>query len=353
MPTPLVHNPANGVTGGLWRTPGAVHKLLTRRHDAPTHWAASDDPRHWNYWRREALVHESALPGRLELAAPHVLAIEESDAGIELIMEDVEGRHGEQLDVEDVAAAAFVLGRAQGGPGLVGGLDYLGDEPWLSHNFLADYSGTRLVDWPLLYDDAAWEQPLIARHFGPETRAGLVRLRENRPQLLAIAAALPRVIAHLDAWPNNLIVRPDGEIVFLDWAFTGDGALGEDASNLVPDAVMDLLIDHARLDELAAAVEAAYLAGLHAGGWDGDPRLPALGIRACAVKYDWLTVLQLQQASQEEIIGYGGAAPVDVEARYAARGAALALCARWGDEALALAADLGLTPTRSSREAST
>jgi hypothetical protein len=353
MTTPLVHNPANGVTGGLWRTPGAVHKLLTRRTDAPTHWAASDDPRHWNYWRREALVHQSALPGRLGLAAPHVLAIEEGESGIELIMEDVEGRHGGQLDVADVAAAAFALGRAQGGPGLAGGPDYLGDEPWLSRGFLADYSGSRLVDWSRLGDDAAWDQPLIARHFGAETRAGLVRLRENRPRLLAIAAALPRVIAHLDAWPNNLIVRPDGEVVFLDWAFTGDGALGEDASNLVPDAVMDLLIDHECLDELAAAVETSYLDGLHAAGWDGDPRLPALGIRACAVKYDWLAVLQLQQASQEEILGYGGAGPVDVEARYAARGAALALCAHWGDEALVLADELGLTPTRSSPGAST
>jgi hypothetical protein len=353
VPTPLVHNPANGVTGGLWRTPGAVHKLLTRRADAPTHWAASDDPRHWNYWRREALVHQSALPGRLGLAAPHVLEIEDTDTGIELVMEDVAGRHGDQLDVADVAAAAFVLGRAQGGPGLVGGPDYLGDEPWLSRGFLADYSGTRLVNWPLLHDDAAWEQPLIARHFDAELRAGLVRLHERRAELLAVAAALPRVIAHLDAWPNNLIRRPGGETVFLDWAFTGDGALGEDASNLVPDGVLDLLISHERLDELAAAVEAAYLAGLHAAGWDGDERLVAIGLRACAVKYDWLVVLQLEQAGADAHIGYGGAGPVDSDARYAARAAALRLCARWGDEALTLAGDAGLTPTRSSRAAST
>src|SRR3954469_18268538 len=123
MPTPLVHNPTNGVTGGLWRTWGAVHKRLTRRADAPAHWAASDEPRHWNYWRREALVHRSALPARLGLSAPRVLAIDESEAGIELVMEDVEGRHGDQLDVEDVAAAAASLGRAQGGPGRVGGPD--------------------------------------------------------------------------------------------------------------------------------------------------------------------------------------------------------------------------------------
>jgi hypothetical protein len=75
VPTPLDHNPLNGVTGGLWRSGGAVHKRLTRRAGAPVHWAASTEPRHWNYWRREALV------------------------------------------------------RAQGGPGLVGGRDFAGDAP--------------------------------------------------------------------------------------------------------------------------------------------------------------------------------------------------------------------------------
>jgi hypothetical protein len=70
VPTPLDHNPLNGVTGGLWRSGGAVHKVLTRRAGAPAHWAASTEPRHWNYWRREALVHETVLPGRLGLGSP-------------------------------------------------------------------------------------------------------------------------------------------------------------------------------------------------------------------------------------------------------------------------------------------
>ena len=335
MPTPLDHNPANGVTGGLWRDGGAVHKLLTRREDAPAHWAASTNPRHWNYWRREALVHESVLPGRLGLGAPHVLAIDERPDGIELTFEDVEGRHGAQLDVADIAAAAEDLGRAQGGPGLAGGPDFIGDEPWLSRGFLADYSGSRPADWALLYDDAAWAQPLVARHFDADLRAGLIRLHERRDALLAVLAELPRVIAHLDVWPNNLVRRPDGQVVFLDWAFTGDGALGEDVGTLVPDSVFDLLLPHEHLDKLAAACEHAYLAGLHAAGWRGDERHVALGIRAAAVKYDWLVVLLLAEAARAEHLGYGRAATVDSDARYAARAAGLRLLARWADEALA------------------
>jgi hypothetical protein len=349
VPTPLDHNPSNGVTGGLWRAGDAIHKLLTRRPGVPAHWAASEDPRHWNYWRREALVHESVLPGRLGLAAPRVLDIEETDAGIELVSEDVAGRYGAALTVDDLAVTAGDLGRAQGGPGLAGGPDSIGDAPWLSRGFLADYSGGQPVDFGLLHDDAAWAQPLMARHFDAELRAGLVRLHANRPRLLEIAAALPRTICHLDVWPNNLIRRPTGEVVFLDWAFCGDGALGEDVSNLVPDSVFDLHVPHTRLRELAAACEAAYLAGLRAAGWDGDERLVALGIRAPAVKYDWLTVFCLIHAAAAEHRDYGRATTVDAEARYAARAAGLRLCARWADEALELAG--GLIPTRSSRAA--
>ena len=50
---------------------------------------------------------------------------------------------------------------------------------------------------------------------------------------------LPRAVCHLDVWPNNIIRRAAGEIVLVDWAFAGDGALGEDIGNLVPDCVFD------------------------------------------------------------------------------------------------------------------
>ncbi|MFD1658790.1 hypothetical protein ACFSL4_11360 [Streptomyces caeni] len=76
-----------------------------------------------------------------------------------------------------------------------------------------------------------------------------------------------------------------------DWAFAGDGALGEDIGNCVPGSVIDLFVPAARLPGLAAAVYDAYLHGLRAGGWRGDERLVRLGVCASAVKYDWLTAL--------------------------------------------------------------
>lgn len=70
---PLTHNPLNGVTAGVWKRGSVVHKVLTRRREAPSHWASSEDPRHWNYWRRETLVYASGLPEHLGLGAPRLL----------------------------------------------------------------------------------------------------------------------------------------------------------------------------------------------------------------------------------------------------------------------------------------
>ena len=153
---------------------------------------------------------------------------------------------------------------------------------------------------------------------------------------------LPRTVCHLDVWPNNLIRRAGGEVVLLDWAFAGDGALGEDIGNLIPDSVFDLHLDHDMLDQLDRRLTARVLGGLREAGWNGDERLVRLGICASAVKYDWLTASCLEHAGADEHLDYGRGARVDADARYAARAAGLALCARWAREANELAGTLEL-----------
>lgn len=322
----MEHNPNNGVTADVWSDNGVVHKVLTCRKEAPANWASSLDQRHWNYWKREALAYEYELPARLGLSAPKPLGISETaDGDIELLLEQVTGRHAAALTLEDLDAVAMALGLSQG-------RRQLPDEPWLSRDFIRSYSGSRVTDWSLLGDDAAWEQPLIRQHFGPELRAALGRLHERREWLLSLMERLPRTVCHLDVWPNN-VIRADGEPVLLDWAFVGDGAIGEDIGNLIPDSVFDLAFRHSMLDLLDDRLTSAYLEGLRAVGWDGDERLVRLGKCASAVKYDWLTVYCLENASRATQMAYGHTRPVDVHARYAARAAGLAHCAWWADEA--------------------
>jgi hypothetical protein len=312
---PLTYNPSNGVTAGMWSEDGVVHKILTRRRDAPPHWAASDDERHWNFWRREALAYESGLPAQLGLGAPRVLGIAEVDDGdVELRLEHVEGRHSDALTVEDLEVVATALGRAQGRREIPA-------YGWLSQGFLRAYGGARPVNWALLADHDAWAQPPMRDHFPARLRQGLVRLHDQRERLLDLMERLPRTLCHLDVWPNNLIRRPDGEVVLLDWAFAGDGALGEDIGNLIP----NVLLPPEALDDLDARLTAAYLQGLREAEWTGDERLVRLAICASAVRYDFLTAYCLEHASAGEHLDY------------AEHAAALALCARWAEEAERLA----------------
>src|SRR5262245_52154135 len=97
--TPLTHNPVNGVTGGVWTVSAgersAVLKVLTRARRTDGAWAASDDPRHWNYWRREAEVYTSGLAAHWQpygIRAPRLLAcVERPDGDLALWLEHVPG----------------------------------------------------------------------------------------------------------------------------------------------------------------------------------------------------------------------------------------------------------------------
>jgi hypothetical protein len=347
----LTHNPLNAVTGGIWRVATAertvVCKVLTdgSGHEGPEWWAASGDPTNWNWWLREALVYVNDLPGLFRpegVDAPAPLLVDEHDGGTTVLwLEWVDGTPGPELGVDGLAEFATALGRAQARLAQ-GGPDHAAwsGTPWLSRGFLAAYADSKPVDASLLDDDRAWEQPRVARHLGP-LRDDLRRLHHERDRLYALAAACPRTLCHLDVWPANLLRRPgDGAFVLVDWAFCGDGALGEDVANLVPDAFFDLLYPRELVDEVATAVEAAYLTGLRDGGWDGDERWVALGIRAASAKYHWLIERLLRDPGGTAVV-YGGR-EVDVDDLYAARAAGLGLLCRWAAEARTLAAGLGL-----------
>ncbi|HEY3926690.1 MAG TPA: hypothetical protein VGL75_19175 [Acidothermaceae bacterium] len=344
----LRHNPLNAVTAIVERvTDPAGHTLIRkelRRPDVastqgstmdstegtPGAWAASTDPQHWNYWRREAdaylsePLHEGLQAAGLDMAG---VDVEETDTGVVLLLEDVAGTPGTDFSLDDHVALARALARWQAQGPL--------SESWASRRFLREYSASKPARYELVDEDAAWQQPLIAKCWPAELREGWRRLLANRETLLRIMESLPSTRSHLDVWVSNEIRRPPGAIVLLDWAFAGDGAVGEDLGNHIPDAVFDLFWPAERLAELDETCFDAYLHGLHEAGWRGADRQVRLGVVASCVKYVWLLPRLLESAAATSHRAYHQTA--DSEHLYQQRGAALMHLATWCDEALVLA----------------
>lgn len=338
----LRYNPANAVTAVVERVRygDGVSRVRKELRDpaagdaapGPTanRWIASTDPRHWNYWRREAEAYsDEALREGLAgtgLAMPQAEVVRHP-SGVTLWLEDVAGIAGTEFELADHHALAAALGRWQG----------LGPQPrpWTSTGFLRSYSGGKQPPLQLLDDDAAWRQPLVADLWPSGLRDGWRRLLAHREYLLDVMERLPRTRSHLDFWVSNLLRRPCGEFVLLDWAFSGDGAVGEDLGNHIPDAAFDLFWPAENIAELDSACVDSYLAGLREAGWTGSAGDARLGVVASCVKYTWLLPGMLARAAESEHRAYHQA--VDAQRLYQQRGLAFEHLLRWLDEALALA----------------
>jgi hypothetical protein len=333
---PLRHNEHNAVTSSIDKVDTADGRTLVRKRlgrvkpGSPEHWQSSDDPHHWNSWRREAdactsiEVRASLVGTGLEMPAA---TVDEDDAGITLWLDFVPGVPGTDFDLADHEALARGLGRWQAhGPV---------DVPWGSRGFLRAYSGSKPARYELVVDDDAWARPIVRDCLPGSLRAGWSRLLAHRERLLGIVEALPRTLAHLDVWAGNATRRADGRVALFDWSFTGDGALGEDIGNQVPDGVFDLFWPAERIGELDGAVFAAYLDGLRLGGWDGDPRLVRLGMTAACVKYTWLLPSLLEEAAEPVAKAYWR--EVDPTHKFTSRGLGMEHLVGWLDEALELA----------------
>ena len=340
----LTHNVRNTITDGIWRvTAGdfkAVVKVTVNHPGGDPHWQPSVVPSAWNYWRREAEAHRSGLTQAYRphgVRGPHLLQVVERGAtSLAIWMEDVEARPSVQIDAEWMRDFSYRLGAAQGS--LASQADAL--PAFASRRFLRDYTGSKQLGWELLNCDRAWNHPLVATCFPNGLREGARRLRTERAWFLSLMERLPRTLCHLDVWPNNIIMANDGSAVLVDWAFVGDGALGEDIGNLVPDAVFDRFVRADQLRSLATVALESYIEGLLAVGWRGDPMQVELGFYASAIKYDWLVPWMLAKADEEQL-DYGAQTSVPAEERYRERGLALLELTRWAERARQIVRDGG------------
>jgi hypothetical protein len=332
---PLRHGLGNAATSGIWRVRGtagsAVLKVarLPAATDPAKAFGTSDGPDHWNYWRREALAYETGLAATAYasagIAASALLEVNErADGGIELWLADVAGTAGWDWPVPRLARFAYELGAAQ-----ARWAGRVPDLPWLSRHWLAQY----LTEGPprlAQVADEDWDHPSVAV-WPAELRQRLRRLYADHSWQAAIAASAERTLCHLDVWPANLI-DADGTSVLFDWSFAGDGAVGEDVSNLIIDSCTDGLMDVALLPEIAQTATDGYLRGLRDGGWTGSADAVRTTIAACgAAKYAWFAPAVAGRAARDSIgrSSYGQDASAAAAARRVT--SLVTLIADWAD----------------------
>lgn len=165
------------------------------------------------------------------------------------------------------------------------------DWPWLSRGFLAGWTEQGAAGFEV-FAEAARDR-LLARLYPPEVAAVMVELWHARVPIFAVLAGWPQVLGHLDAVPANVIVR-GGRTYLIDWAFAGRAALGEELAPLVAGSGLFGGLPAEHMAAIDRAAFPAYLDGLRAAGWAGDPArirftyCAAAALRFCAAVTTWL-----------------------------------------------------------------
>jgi Phosphotransferase enzyme family len=187
--------------------PFSVVRKRCRPLTSGRHAKAAADPRHWAYWRREALAYRSGLlPPGPGLAAPRCLGV----LGDDIYLTEVDG------PVESPALAAMRLGvwqRATPVP----------RRPWLAGHQLAQRLAVTELDWAGM----------------PGTKS-MSTLWDGRHALMRELKRVPRVLSHGDFHIGNLVAAGDTTVV-LDWAALGVAPVGADLAHLALSTLTDPL----------------------------------------------------------------------------------------------------------------
>ena len=262
--------------------------------------AATDgtNPGAWDYPAREGLAYGSGLLASLPggLTAPRCLAVEaQADGTSRLWLEAVTDAHPGPWPLDRYALVARHLGCFNGA--YLAGAP-LPVQPWLSQGWLrswveaADSSMTELERLT-----GADTPPLLRQLYPPPVLAELRRLWAERERFLTALDRLPQTFCHHDAFRRNLLSRagPEGEeLVAVDWAYAGRGAVGEELVPLVLGSLAFFEAVGIEPRDLDAVCFTGYVAGLREAGWIGDERLVRLGFTAAAALRYTVGAVQLQ-----------------------------------------------------------
>ncbi len=214
-------------------------------------------------WKTEAEVYRSDLAHRLPdgLTAPRALGVFDLDATSSSIwLEEVPTRPA-TWDRRRYERAAYLLGRLSGSRDLAP-LASLREVDWTLATYVEGRVEVQVL--PMLLSDELWQHPLCA---GFEDLVERLRATGRRAAELATEAdALPALLSHGDACPNNLLAGEDDDFVMIDFGFWGAAPVGFDLTQLL---VGEVQLGRRGTDDLADlddALVTAYVAGLRDEG---------------------------------------------------------------------------------------
>ena len=287
---PIVHELLTDTTSGLFRFTGHGHSAKGNRP-----WTvvlkcinnpklSSQHPREATYWRREIMAYQSGLLEALPpgVRAPRFYGIMENEYGAWVWIEYIKEATVKQWSLDYFQRTARQLGRFQGA--------YLfntplPDQPWLCRPFFGigwaeqnGWSGFMNPD----FEQNAWKQPIIKGALDDKQKLRLLQLIVENLRFDLVNYRLPQVLCHNDVHRKNFMwaISPqtgEEELIGVDWAFTGPGAVGNDLGGLVVNSMYFFDYDPYDAETLEAALLEGYLAGIADNGAGIDPRLVRLG----------------------------------------------------------------------------
>jgi len=287
---PLNHEKFISTTGGLFRFSG-----LAQNEDGEIPWSVvlkcinnpaprKQEPRGWSYWQREALVFKSGYLEHLPpgVRAPRFYGAIQRDDGVWLWLEYIREATGQKWSLEHFQRTAFQLGRLQGA--YLNGVPLI-DHPWLSRSFFRDIWSDQYV-WSNIMNPekerTAWISPIVQQRFDDHQKSRVLKLITEKQHFFEVNDNLPQVLCHYDAHRRNFMWSQSPktgkeELIGVDWAFVGKGAIGNDLGELVGTSMYFLEYEPSEAKTLEEAVFKGYLAGLAEHKPDLDTRLVRLG----------------------------------------------------------------------------
>jgi hypothetical protein len=243
-----------------------VLKILVRQNDEPP----LDN--HW-HWKREFLLAQSELINNLAgpVKGPRIFHSEETSDGAWIWMEHVEDLHPGPWTLDNYAFAAHQLG-IWNGAYLTG--TSLPTDNWLAHQYHRSW-----LSWINFEED--WLFSLNQKYVPNEAVDRCKKLWDVRETFFKVLESLPKVFSHFDCQRRNLMIRRGAnqanELVALDWAQCGIGAIGTELNWLVGMGTTLLEWSPSDIVTLDETTFRSYIQGLQDTGWSGDVNIVRLG----------------------------------------------------------------------------